>query len=187
MTEKHEPVGQVGCIDGSILDVSRHSDEVTLAVAGTEIRLSVEAAARLSNLLTANPSGPAASTRETADSPRQQTLSEAEACPEGEAPDPEPKPDGRSVPVTDEITAADDREPATKREPRGDDRQRYEIEGRPVRVRDLLDAGLLAADDLLTWRRPRKGEFHRARVLTTGKILLNDGSGRVFDDPSQRQ
>ena len=40
MTEKREPVGQVGCIDGSVLDVPRHSDEVTLAVVGTEIRLS---------------------------------------------------------------------------------------------------------------------------------------------------
>ena len=88
---------------------------------------------------------------------RQQTLSEAEACPDGEAPDPEPEPDGRSVPATDEITTADDRAPATKREPRGDDRKRYEIDGRAVRVRDLLYAGLLAMDDLLTWRRAEEG------------------------------
>ena len=42
MTEKHEPVGQVGCIDGSVLVVHRHTDEVLRSVASTEFRLSAE-------------------------------------------------------------------------------------------------------------------------------------------------
>ncbi len=185
MTKEHEPAGQVGCIDGRVLDVSRDSGEVLLTIGDTEIRLSVEAAARLASLVATDPSPTATTTLEPQEDQQDPSVVGVENDPEGEDSDPEPEPDGRSVPATDEITAADDKEPATKRQPRGDDRKRYEIDGRAVRVRDLLDAGLLAMDDLLTWRRTRKAEFHRTRVLTTGKILLDDGSGQVFDAPSK--
>ena len=99
MTSDHERIGRVGCIDGSVLDVSRRSSEVLLAVAGTEIHRSTEAAARLASLLTADASGLATSTREAVDSRQDQTLSGFNACPDGEAPDPGPVPDGRSTPA----------------------------------------------------------------------------------------
>ena len=184
MTSDHEPIGQVGCIDGRVLDVSRLSDVVLLTIGETEISLSTEAAALLASLLTADTPGPARATDEAGDSQQEPTLHEVEACPEGEAPDREPEPHATSMPAGDQVAVVDDTEPESHGPPMGDARQRYEIDGRSVHVRDLLGAGLLAADERLTWWRPRKGEFYEARVLETGQILLDDGSGRVFDSPS---
>ena len=208
MTEHHKPSGQVGCIDGRVLDVSWHADEVLLAFGDTEIRLSAEGAARLANLLTADRSEPPAPiptaqashqdpavTDAQARSPRQTpteaTKSRLEATPEvvearpGEnAPDPEAVLDERSTWAHDETDTAGDAAPPSLRKPTGEDRNHYKIDGRPVRVRDLLDTGLLAEGDLLTWQRPRMGELHSARVLETGQIQLDDGSERKFDTPS---
>ena len=61
MTSDHEPVGQVGCIDGRILNVSRHSDVVHLAIGKTETLRSAEAAAILARLLTSVPAQTTAS------------------------------------------------------------------------------------------------------------------------------
>ena len=51
----------------------------------------------------------------------------------------------------------------------------FAINGHQVAVKDLLEAGLIAADTPLMWTRPRKGQTHRARVLATGDIRLDEG------------
>lgn len=60
MTKEHQHVGQVGCIDGSILELRRGSDEWLLSVGDSEARLSTQAAERLADLLTAGHSPPKA-------------------------------------------------------------------------------------------------------------------------------
>lgn len=60
---------------------------------------------------------------------------------------------------------------------------RYEIDGRRILVRDLLDADVLAADAPLTWTRPRLGVTYRATVLANGSIRLENG--REFAHPSK--
>ena len=40
MTKEHRRVGQVGCIDGSVLEVRQGSDEWILSVGDSEARLS---------------------------------------------------------------------------------------------------------------------------------------------------
>ena len=57
------------------------------------------------------------------------------------------------------------------------------IEGRRVRVSDLLDAGLLNAGDELVWERPKVGATYRAQVTENGAIELEDG--RRFASPSR--
>lgn len=59
---------------------------------------------------------------------------------------------------------------------------KFEIDGRRVTIRDLLDNGLLEAGAELIWRRPRVGQVHRAHVLDDGQIQLEDG--RLFTAPS---
>ena len=59
----------------------------------------------------------------------------------------------------------------------------FKIDGRRVVVSDLLDAGLIEQDTILTWTRPRIGETYKARVLSTGAIRLDDD--RVFASPSR--
>ena len=155
-----------------------------LTIDDTETRLSAEAAALLASLLTADAPRLAAALNEVGDGQQEPTVSRAEACPEGEAPDPEPEPHGSAVPAGDQFAVVDELGPQPHGQPTGDARRRYKIDGRSVQVRDLIGAGLLAADERLTWSRPRKSEFYQAQVLETGKLLLDDGSGRVFDDPS---
>ena len=58
----------------------------------------------------------------------------------------------------------------------------HHIDGRPVVVNDLLEAGLIKPDTPLTWTRPRIGETYKARVFSTGTIRLDDG--RTFSSPS---
>ncbi|WP_369189917.1 CBS domain-containing protein [Streptomyces sp. R08] len=61
-------------------------------------------------------------------------------------------------------------------------RASYLIEGRRVRVSDLINAGLLPAGTRLTFRRRRSGEAHLAHVTEDGKIELSDG--QQFSSPS---
>ncbi|MEV8036456.1 CBS domain-containing protein [Streptomyces sp. NPDC086182] len=77
--------------------------------------------------------------------------------------------------MTDSMLEGDSAE-----EPPG--RASYLIEGRRVRVSDLVDAGLLAAGTQLTFLRKRSGEAHLARVAADGKIELGDG--QRFTSPS---
>jgi hypothetical protein len=67
-------------------------------------------------------------------------------------------------------------------ESRETERDHTRIRGRRVLVADLIEAGLLAAGDSLTWHRPRLGVTYRAKVLKNGAIELDDG--RVFASPS---
>ena len=60
---------------------------------------------------------------------------------------------------------------------------RYEIDGRRVLVRDLLQAAVLEPGAALTWNRPRSGETYRATVLPDGALRLEDG--REFSAPSR--
>lgn len=57
------------------------------------------------------------------------------------------------------------------------------LDGRRVRVADLLDAGLLHANQPLVWDRPRLGERYEAEVLENGSIRLADG--RTYSSPSR--
>ena len=63
------------------------------------------------------------------------------------------------------------------------DREDYtRIEGRRVRLTDLLEAELLKAGDDLVWRRPRLGTTYHAEITESGGIALEDG--REFASPS---
>lgn len=74
----------------------------------------------------------------------------------------------------------DSRPGAGAEEPPG--RASYLIEGRRVRVSDLVDAGLLTAGTQLIFRRKQSGDAHLANVTGDGRIELSDG--RQFKSPS---
>lgn len=57
------------------------------------------------------------------------------------------------------------------------------VDGRKIRMSDLVEAGLLAAGDELVWERPRLGQRHRAVVTDGGGLRLEDG--REFSSPSR--
>lgn len=57
------------------------------------------------------------------------------------------------------------------------------LEGRRVRVADLLDGGLLHAGQALVWDRPRLGDRYTAEVIENGSIRLADG--RTYSSPSR--
>lgn len=57
------------------------------------------------------------------------------------------------------------------------------INGRRVRLSDLLEHGLLEPGDSLTWDRPQLGTHYEASVTEVGAIELEDG--RVFSSPSR--
>ena len=57
------------------------------------------------------------------------------------------------------------------------------INGKPIKLADLLDAGILEEGEPLEWVRPQKGEHYKARVLPNGSIELADG--RKFSSPSR--
>jgi Restriction Enzyme Adenine Methylase Associated/Archaeal holliday junction resolvase (hjc) len=69
--------------------------------------------------------------------------------------------------------AADGRPPVARHE--------ITIEGRRVRIADLLEANLLEVGDELRWR--RRAESHRATVSENGAVRLEDG--REFAAPSR--
>jgi Restriction Enzyme Adenine Methylase Associated len=56
------------------------------------------------------------------------------------------------------------------------------IEGRRVRLSDLLEAELLNPGDDLVWSRPRLGQTYKATLTESGTIRLEDG--REFASPS---
>ena len=57
------------------------------------------------------------------------------------------------------------------------------IGGKPIKLADLLDAGILEEGEPLEWARPQKGEHYKAKVLPNGSIELEDG--RKFSSPSR--
>jgi len=57
------------------------------------------------------------------------------------------------------------------------------IDGRAIKIPDLLDAGLIVEGDELEWKRPKKGEVHRANITANGSIKIADG--RAFSAPSR--
>jgi hypothetical protein len=57
------------------------------------------------------------------------------------------------------------------------------VDGRRVRLGDLIEAGLLPLGAELVWNRPRLGHTHAATVTPAGAIKLSDG--RVFATPSK--
>jgi hypothetical protein len=56
------------------------------------------------------------------------------------------------------------------------------IDGRRVRLADLIEAELLNYGDDLVWNRPRLGTTYRAKISDAGGIMLEDG--REFASPS---
>jgi hypothetical protein len=54
-------------------------------------------------------------------------------------------------------------------------RKRLLINGRRVRVMDLIKAGLLNPGQELVFERPRIGDIHRAVVTENGRIRVADG------------
>lgn len=56
------------------------------------------------------------------------------------------------------------------------------IDGRRVRLSDLIEAELLNYGDDLVWNRPRLGTTYRAKISEVGGIVLEDG--REFASPS---
>jgi hypothetical protein len=57
------------------------------------------------------------------------------------------------------------------------------INGRRVRLSDLLEAGLVQPEQRLVWERPRLDQSYRATVTDAGTIRLEDG--REFPSPSR--
>lgn len=57
------------------------------------------------------------------------------------------------------------------------------LDGRRIRVADLLDAGLLKPHQALVWYRPRLNKRYQAAVLDNGSIQLVDG--RTYSSPSR--
>ncbi len=62
-------------------------------------------------------------------------------------------------------------------------RSEYLLGGRRVKLADLLSAGLLEEGADLRFDRPRRGAVHRAKVLASGALELDDG--RRFASPSR--
>lgn len=61
-------------------------------------------------------------------------------------------------------------------------KRQFKIDGRTVVVGDLVEAGLLPAGTVLTWKRPRSGSEFTVTVTADGELLLEDG--RTFAKPS---
>jgi hypothetical protein len=62
-------------------------------------------------------------------------------------------------------------------------RQSIKIDGRRVRLTDLLESGDLQPGQQLIWERPQLGQFYRATVTEAGALRLEDG--REFSSPSR--
>jgi Restriction Enzyme Adenine Methylase Associated len=52
----------------------------------------------------------------------------------------------------------------------------FTVEGRRVTILDLIDAGLLQADEEVEFVRPRLGQRHSATILANGSFQLNHGA-----------
>lgn len=57
------------------------------------------------------------------------------------------------------------------------------LDGRRVRVSDLVEAKLLSAGDDLVWNRPKRGEQHRSSIRPDGGLELHDGAS--YQTPSK--
>jgi Restriction Enzyme Adenine Methylase Associated len=62
-------------------------------------------------------------------------------------------------------------------------REEAALEGRGVRLTDLLEAGYVSPGDKLIWARPGTGEVYYASVTENGCVKLEDG--RTFSGPSR--
>lgn len=65
---------------------------------------------------------------------------------------------------------------AAKSSEAANDLSHTKYDGRRMRVRDLVDNGLLSAGDEIVWERPRSGDTYRATITAEGLIRLPDGS-----------
>ena len=67
--------------------------------------------------------------------------------------------------------------PALRRQPAGQVEvpDHTKIDGRRVRLADLLDAGLLQPGDSLFWNRPQLGRRFEGSVTENGAIVLTNG------------
>lgn len=61
-------------------------------------------------------------------------------------------------------------------------KRRFTIDGRLVVVSDLVDAGLLEAGTVLTWKRKRSGTEYSITVTEDGELRIEDG--RKYSNPS---
>lgn len=61
-------------------------------------------------------------------------------------------------------------------------KRQFKIDGRPVVISDLVEAGLLLAETVLTWKRPSSEDEFNITVTADGELLLEDG--RIFSNPS---
>jgi hypothetical protein len=57
------------------------------------------------------------------------------------------------------------------------------IDGHPIKIPDLMEAGLLQVGDRLRWVRPQKGEEYGAEITANGSILLD--TGETYTSPSR--
>lgn len=159
MTNDHQRVGQVGCIDGSILEVRRHAGDWILSVGDSEVRLSAQAAARLASLLTA-------------------VRSPSEAAVPSEPVQAE-QPPGDSTPS--EPSGSRARPEANGAWPSPDDPKTSKLRGRArERVVDLVEAGVISPGEILTMN--HRGSVYRATVAADGSIEFE---GRVCKSPSE--
>ena len=62
-------------------------------------------------------------------------------------------------------------------------REEFVLEGRGIRLSDLLEAGFIAPGDELVWALPKTGEIYYASLTDNGCIQLEDG--RTFSAPSR--
>ena len=81
-----------------------------------------------------------------------------------------------------EIELIDSVSDYSKKAPGKRTKRQFKIDGRPVVVGDLVEAGLLEAGTDLTWKRPRSGHEFKVSVTADGDLLLEDG--RTFSNPS---
>src|SRR5215831_8278235 len=66
-----------------------------------------------------------------------------------------------------ELVGVEDREAPARRQ--------HLFRGRRVKIRDLVDAGLLEAGAILVWDLPQAGETYQVTVAETGQLQLPDG------------
>ena len=77
-----------------------------------------------------------------------------------------------------------DHEPEIGVSPKQEDSIDYtRLNGRAIKVPDLLDAGLIEAGEAVEWIRPKLGKSYAATVQANGSIELSDG--RVFGSVSR--
>lgn len=81
-----------------------------------------------------------------------------------------------------EVELVDSQSADSKNAPGKRKKRQFKIDGRPVVVGDLVEAGLLHAGTVLKWKRPRSGREFSISVTADGELQLEDG--RTFLNPS---